>query len=359
MIPEDCLMLAGTAIGFSVDIPFPYSIERRTPDAFKWYWTVVMALVLTSVVSSGLAAEEKQPQQKEIAVVNGVIITQKDFDMQMLRVQEQLRRSGRFPNSSELAEIRKDVLESLIGRELIYQESQKRGFEADQEAVNQQFSALRGQFPSEAEFTSALTRANTSEDAIKSQLARELTINQFIDREFIQKATVSDKEIREYYDNNQDSFKKPEQVQASHILIKVEPQADESEKAGARKRLETIQEKLKKGEDFGTLAKEYSEGPSSTRGGDLGYFSRGQMVRPFEDAAFALKPGEVSDIVETRFGYHLIKVVDKTSDTTIAYAEIKDRLGQYLQRVKAEKEINLHVEKLKENAKVERYLKEE
>jgi peptidyl-prolyl cis-trans isomerase C len=138
-------------------------------------------------------------------------------------------------------------------------------------------------------------------------------------------------------------------------LIKVDPEADESRKAEARKKLEMIQKRLRKGEDFAALAKEFSEGPSRGKGGDLGYFRRGQMVKAFEEAAFTLRPGEVSDIVETKFGYHLIKVIDKKPEKTMAYKDVKDRLGDYLKREKVQKEVRLYVEKLKEKAKVERF----
>ena len=113
------------------------------------------------------------------------------------------------------------------------------------------------------------------------------------------------------------------------------------------------------GEEFAVLAKEFSEGPSSANGGDLGNFRRGQMVKPFEEAVFTLRPGEVSDIVETEFGYHLIKVIDKKPETTIAYEDIKDRLEQHLKQEKVQREVSLYVEKLKEKAKVERFLTED
>jgi peptidyl-prolyl cis-trans isomerase C len=117
-----------------------------------------------------------------------------------------------------------------------------------------------------------------------------------------------------------------------------------------------IRRRLLKGEDFVTLAREFSEGPSKVKGGDLGYFGRGQMVKPFEDAAFALKIGELSDVVETRFGYHLIKVTGKNPETTIAYVDIKVRLQQYLKDEKVQQEVTVYVEELKTKAKVERFL---
>ena len=134
--------------------------------------------------------------------------------------------------------------------------------------------------------------------------------------------------------------------------------ADGSKKAAARNKIEEIQHRVQKGEDFAALAKEFSQGPSSAKGGDLGYFGQGQMVKPFEEAAFAIMPGDVSDIVQTKFGYHLSKVIDKKSQTTIAFKDIKDRLGRYLKQQKVQKEVSLCIQKLKEKAKVERFLTE-
>ena len=143
---------------------------------------------------------------------------------------------------------------------------------------------------------------------------------------------------------------------ASHILIKVDAKADEAQKAEARKKIEEVQQKLKDGGDFAALAKEYSEGPSSAKGGDLGYFRRGQMVKPFEEAALALKPNEVSDIVETRFGYHLIIVYDTKPEQTLAYADVKDKIIQRMKQEKIEKEAVQYVDKLKKDGKIEKLL---
>jgi peptidyl-prolyl cis-trans isomerase C len=135
---------------------------------------------------------------------------------------------------------------------------------------------------------------NLTEADLRFQFERDLAIRKLLDDQIGGKITVSEKESRAYYDSNLESFKKPEQVRASHILIKVDPGADEAKKAEARTKIESLQAKLKKGEDFGALAKEYSEGPSGPKGGDLGFFGRGQMVKPFEEAAFSMKPGQVS-----------------------------------------------------------------
>lgn len=138
-------------------------------------------------------------------------------------------------------------------------------------------------------------------------------------------------------------------------MVSVDPKKEPSQKAESRKKIEDIQQKLRKGDDFSALAKEYSQCPSGSEGGDLGYFQRGQMVKPFEQAAFALGPGEVSDIVETKFGYHLIRLADKKPESVVPYEDIKDRIGQYLKQEKAEKDVVSYVQNLEEKAKVERF----
>lgn len=309
-------------------------------------------MALTTLV---LAAETPPPTDKAV-VVNGTIITQAELDSQMKIVIDRLRASGRLPEPAQLDQIRSQVLENLIARELLYQETQKKGIKISEEEVNQQLIKVKAQFPNEAEFNNALNRMNLTEASIKEKLERDLALRKLIEDEIASKVTVSDSEIRAFYDNNPATFKQPERVKASHILIKVDPQANAAQKAEAQKKIDLVQAKLQKGEDFGALAKEYSEGPSGPKGGDLGYFTRGQMVKAFEEAAFAMKPGEVSGVVETKFGYHLIKVTDKTPEGTMPYDDVKDKLGEFLKQKKIQEEINVYVKKLEEKAKIERFV---
>jgi len=321
----------------------------------KIFWKLLMVLSLIFVAVSGLASETGAPEDK-IAVVNGSVITREQFDREMGIVRERFAQRGKPLGDIQLLAIQNQVLESLISRELLYQESQKKGIKVEQGSITEQFNKLKERFPSEEEFRNTLKRMNVSEDLLKSQIERGLLIQEFVDKEFGQKVTIPDKDVKAYYDSHPDSFKRPEQVRASHILRKVDPIATEPQKGEARKKIEEVQRKVKKGEDFAGLAREFSEGPSSVNGGDLGFFGRGQMVKPFEDAAFALKPGEVSDIVETQFGYHLIKVTDRQPETVVAYADVKDRLQEYLKEQKVQEELGNYIEKVKGEAKIERLL---
>lgn len=300
------------------------------------------------------AGKADRPADK-VALVNGSIITRADYDRELKRA-KQVYGMGRPMGADMLSEVKKKALENLIERELLYQESQKREVKVDPAALGQQLDGLKKRFPNEEDFLKSLNKMGLTEASLKSEFRRALAVQQLIEDEIVQKVTVPEKDVQAYYDKNQKLFKQPERVRASHILISVDSKASKAKKAEAREKIDKIQAKLKKGEDFSALAKEFSQCPSSAKGGDLGYFAKGQMVKPFEEAAFALKPGEVSNVVETRFGYHLIKLVDKKPAATLSYQDAKGRIEQQIKRQKVNDEVGQYVAQLKDKAKIERFL---
>jgi peptidyl-prolyl cis-trans isomerase C len=321
-----------------------------------FYWATVIACVFFIFLSPVLA-DETNPADNKVAEVNGSVITKAQFDSEMSRVNARLEVAGQTPSTSQREEIRKEVLKNLIDRELLLQESARKKITVDDPSVAEQIESLKKRFPGEGEYKEWLTMIGFSEEELKSRIKEEMAIKRLVDEEIVAKIAVSEKEAKEYYDNNPNSFSQAEQVQASHILIAFDQKAGAPAKEAARKKIEEIEERLKKGEDFSALAKEFSQCPSSEKGGDLGYFERGQMVPPFEDAAFALEPGTVSGIVETQFGYHLIKSVDKKPATTILYSDISEQLQQYLKNEKVKKETPIYLSNLKAKAEVKWYLK--
>ncbi len=321
---------------------------------FRWFFILLTAVSLVTVAMPIFAAEKKIPDGA-VATVNGVTITQDDFDKEMARVRSQFARSGRSLKESQLPDIKNRVLETLVNRELLYQESQNKGVKVEDAEVNQQVDILKKRFPKEDEFKAALLEMKISEAELKSQIRKGMAIQQFVDKDLVQDVKVSETEVKDFYINNPNMFKQSEQVKASHILIKVDTQADKSAKDQANKKIKEIQKKLEDGGDFAALAKEYSEGPSNVDGGDLGYFERGRMVKPFEDAAFKLKPGEVSDMVETPFGYHLIKVVDKKPESVVSYENAKERIAQYLEQEKKGKVLERNLEDMRQKAVIKTF----
>ena len=154
----------------------------------------------------------------------------------------------------------------------------------------------------------------------------------FKNSDFLSKVSISPEEIEDEYQANLERYKEPKQVKARHILFKLEgndPKKDEE----VRKRAEEVLKRAKAGEDFAELAKKYSEGPTAKNGGDLGYFTQGQMVKPFEEAAFSMKPGEISGLVKTRFGYHIIKVEDVKEARTKSLEEARPEIEKQLKEV--------------------------
>jgi peptidyl-prolyl cis-trans isomerase C len=329
----------------------------KTGAKILWFWVMATATGLACLTLPEFATGKPAGEDK-VATVNGSVITQEELDREVNLVRQRFVSMGRPMGEIQLIAIRGQVLESLIGRELLYQEGQKKGIKIEKKRLETEYEGLKKRFSSEEEFESRLSTLKISEAEVKSQIERGMLIQELIDKEVAEKVVIPEKDVKDYYDSHPDSFKQPEQVRASHILMKVDPKVDAQQKAAARKKLEELRQRLLKGEDFVALAREYSEGPSSVKGGDLGYFGRGQMVKPFEDAAFALEIGELSDVVETRFGYHLIKVTGKKPETVIAYADIKERLQKYLKDEKVQQEVNAYVEDLKTKAKVERFLTE-
>jgi peptidyl-prolyl cis-trans isomerase D len=142
--------------------------------------------------------------------------------------------------------------------------------------------------------------------------------------DYTDKVSVSEDDIQDYYESNPDKFESPKTVEARHILIKLDPDANAEEVEKARQRIETIFDMANEGQDFAELAKQYSEGPTKDRGGDLGAFRREAMVKPFADRAFSMEPGEISEPVRTRFGWHIIKVEKVNPEKTTSLSEARN-----------------------------------
>ncbi|UCH00526.1 MAG: SurA N-terminal domain-containing protein [Deltaproteobacteria bacterium] len=150
--------------------------------------------------------------------------------------------------------------------------------------------------------------------------------------DFVDKVTITEREVSDYYELNQEKFKDPKKIKARHILLKLSPDASESEEATAKEKALDILKKARDGEDFSELARKYSQDPTASKGGDLGYFTSGKMAKPFEDLAFSLKSGELGGPVKTRFGWHIIKVDDVKDAVVKTLPEVRDQIVATLEK---------------------------
>jgi len=181
-----------------------------------------------------------------------------------------------------------------------------------------------------------------------------MAVQKMIDAEIAPKVAVKPEQLTDFYTKNPDQFKQPERVRASHILIGVPRGADAAAKAQAKAKAEQVLKDVKAGKDFAALAKEHSQDPgSAVNGGDLGFFQQGQMVGPFNDAAFSLAPGAISDLVETEFGFHIIKVAEKQASRTVPLDEVRPQLEQYLLERNRQEQTDAFVKGLRSKGKVE------
>lgn len=279
-----------------------------------------------------------------VAKVNDREILQGDVDfiikifvLPQLQAQHQTQE---IPEEQRIL-IEQNIINQLIIQELLLQAAVESNITADEAVVNQRLEAAKTQQP------------DVEPERLKQLIQNDFIIQTLIQQEVIAKMTVSDEEAQGFYEERKDQFNEPEQVQASHIIILVKPEATQEEKDVARKKIEDILAQVKAGEDFAELAKEQSEGPSKDRGGDLGFFTRDKMVKPFADAAFALNEGEISDIVETQYGYHIIKVTGKKPQRQTPFDEVKEQIKQSLLQQKTNTEMSNWIAELRENATIE------
>ena len=320
--------------------------------------TASLALMFSVAIITQAEEGATTVNKGKVASVNGVAVSQEQFDRVMAPYELQIAAMGGGAVTEEqIAQVITKVLDNLIATELLYQESQKSGIKVEGKEINETYDAQKAQFQNDAEFQEALKQSQYNDSSFRDEIKQWLSIQHFIGKKFSENTTISDEEVKKYFNDNPDKFQQPAQVRASHIMIIVDSDADQSKKDDAKKQIEQVMRRLKAGEDFAALAKEVSQDISSKEnGGDLDYFSKGDLPQSFEDAAFALKPGEISGIVETEYGYHIIKLTDKIDAKKITYNESKEDIKNGLKTNKVNSDVNKYVAELRGKASVEIFL---
>lgn len=285
-----------------------------------------------------------------LAKVNGEAVTRKEFEDYVRNLEGQA--GGPIP-ADQRDRIYRGVLDQLVGYKLLLQEAKARKVVVADADVDARIAEVKKQFPSEDLFMQTLIDRKMTLEQIKADARRDLSIARLIEAEISQRVALKPGQAEDFYKNNPDRFTEPERVRASHILIAAE-NADAAAKAQAKTKAGQILKDLKAGKDFAALARQHSQDPdSAVNGGDLGFFAQGQMVGPFNDVAFSLKPGATSDLVETQFGYHIIRVAEKQPGRTVPLEEVRPRLDEYLKHQNRESETESFVKALRAKSKVE------
>jgi peptidyl-prolyl cis-trans isomerase C len=312
------------------------------------------------------AVESNKPAETagdSVAVtVNGVDINESQVEAQ-LKPQLQKIAAQLPPTLIEQykKQLRPQVLEKMIIEQLLDEKVKAAKIVITDEEVTERIKELASQQqpPLSMEDLKALIEAsgkNFDEWKKQMQFSKRLAYQKFMETQWAGKINVTEDEVKKYYSENKSDFETPEQVRVSHILITPDtkdPNADPNKaKATAKAKAEDLLKQIKGGADFAELARANSNCPSSKQGGDLGFFPKGQMVPAFEEVAFALKPGQVSDVVETQFGYHIIKLMDHKDPNVISFEQAKDDIKNMLTQNKQADFAEKYVNSLKAEAKI-------
>jgi len=287
-----------------------------------------------------------------VATVNGVGILLSDFEDAVLRIVQSYAGAGQTIPDSQMGELRSQILDQLIAQELLLQEAVNAGVTVSTDDVETQLQAYRNQVATEDQWQQILEANDTTEDGLRDQIRRSAILQQMISSALVDLEPVTEDEIQSFYDDNPEYFETGETVTARHILISTDGLDTDEEIEDARARAEAIRAELLDGADFAMLAIEQSEGPSAAQGGDLGTFGRGQMVAPFEEAAFALEVGEISEVVQTQYGFHVIQVTDKSDSGSIPLDQVSSQIEQVLNQQKQEEILNVYVDALRADADI-------
>lgn len=329
--------------------------------------TIAVCMAAVSLLGvAGAGAAEKQaapkaaaakpaPLPDPVARINGVAIPAAELQ-KALNAFEKSPAAAQVPPGQEAA-VQHYLLNQLIGGELMYQLAKTTPVKDLDKQIDDAVAKLKTRFTGDDAYQKGLQEQGLTEKELRELIRRNMVIENYVEQVVVPKQQVTEADAKEFYEKNPQTFTQPEQVRASHILVSVDAKASEGERKKAKEKIEALLKQIKAGADFATVAKENSSCPSSKQGGDLGYFRKGQMVKPFEDAAWALKPGEISGVVETQFGYHIIKLVEKKPASKMAFAEVKDKITDSLKRQKVTEAIKKLLDEAKNKAKIEVFLK--
>jgi peptidyl-prolyl cis-trans isomerase C len=258
------------------------------------------------------------------------------------------------PNAPK-AVLQQKALDNLIDQKLLVLAAEERGLSVTDADFNLAVSQIKSNFPSEEVFVSELQRRGmTQEDFLKSYRA-DLTIRNFVQSAFTDTIQVGVADAQGYYDEHPEEFTAPEAVHARHILMRSSPNSTPEEDAAARQRADAALARIKRGEDFVAVAQEVSEDETTSQtGGDLSFFTRGQMVAAFDSAAFALEPGAVTGPIKTPFGWHLIKVEEKQPAGLLPFPRVSAQVIQRLQQQRVNDSVMAFLEEQRDEVKIKR-----
>ena len=307
----------------------------------NYFWLILLALFVNV---TPLCAEVVD---QIVAEVNGEIITYSELKRILDPIYAQYSKVyGGEDLISRVRMARTEALNQLIENKLVLQEAKAQGLEMNEDAVSERLKEIKARFPNEEAFLETLKKEGTSYDSFVSQVKDQLLIKALVGREVTSRVIVSPKEVKEFYDLNKEKFSEGEKVHLFHIMVRKDPQNLFLSEETARQLLK----KVKDGEDFEQLAKNYSEGPNADKGGDLGFVQPGQLIPQLGDVAFKLSIGQTSDLIDLQGAYHILWVKEKTKPELKSLDQVERQVEDAVFRQKATEMNQKWISSLREKA---------
>jgi len=311
-------------------------------------------ILLASVVMAATGFAQGSPApganiNPAVFDVNGELIYAAEISMVMQNIAGQMGGRDKIQDNEELVQM---ATQRVIEQKLLSQEATRLGIQPNELRVAQMAQAFEKQAGGREALDAALAMRGTNYEQIMETIREMDLVRSLIEQQISPSIQVSDEDVALFYADHPEMFVNEAQVHARHIITAAGEGADSETVAKARAKAEKARERALAGEDFAELARELSEGPSAPNGGDLGFFSRDQMVPAFADAAFALEPGQISEVVRSGFGFHVIKVEEKRPAGTLPLDEVSDELHSLLVQQRTGEEVGKMVEALADTATI-------
>jgi peptidyl-prolyl cis-trans isomerase SurA len=283
------------------------------------------------------------------------VITLSELDEMGKPLLDQVRQTASPAEREErLKKARREILDHFIESKLLEEEMKKRKIEVSDRDVDAAVNdVLKASNLTEENLKKALAREGMTLSAYRQKVREELGKMRLVSREIKSKIVIDDEELRKRYQENPEKYSEPLEVQIQQVFFPVPQNAPKDQVAAVRREALTILERARRGDDFTQLAKVYSRGPEASEGGVLGYFKKQELVREVEEAGFKLKPGEISDLVRSPAGFHILKVLDRKGGEPRPFAEVRNRIREEAMQEESEKKFNAWMKDLKSKAHIE------
>ncbi len=330
---------------------FRVSMPSRVTYCGRWIF-VLVSLCVPSASLSQVFAQDAAPDRKVAARVNGQPIYEDQIQTEVDRNLKALKKFGARNNDDAVVkQLRAKILNQAIGDLLVNQECKKLTVENMDEKVDQKVKELESKHGAGPGMERYLKMRRTTLEEFRQTLKARVQMEEYLKGQGVKEPEIPESKIREMYDADPQSFSREETVKVSHILIAVKTP---EEKEAALAKAEEIRKEILSGKDFAEMAKEHSAcGKSAASGGDLGHLKKKYMPPEFDAVAFSLEPGTLSDVVLTKFGFHIIKVIEKTPAGIVPYEQMRGFLLKFLQDEESKTLLESHVQELWKKAQIE------